>query len=129
MDALYYPGKKGHCSLAWSLTVNTKSKGMCTKSFWHTLPFWYRAIPSFNQAKKAPGNLFCEVKQIQGIQHTLTAWNDMASLRAFIGSGPHLKAVKSFRKIATGSTCHYQSDTIPTWKEVRRLWEANYKEY
>lgn len=43
------------------------------KSFWHALPFWYRAIPSFSQAKKANGNLFCEVKQIQGIQHTLTA--------------------------------------------------------
>jgi hypothetical protein len=103
--------------------------GLKPKSFWHTLPFWYRAIPSFNQAKKAPGNLFCEVRQIQGIQHTLTAWNNMESLRTFVGAGPHLKAVKSFRKIATGSTYHYESDAVPSWEEARQLWEANYKEY
>ena len=53
----------------------------------------------------------------------------MGSLRAFVGSGPHLKAVQSFRKIATGSTFHYESDTIPSWKEARRLWEEHYKEY
>ena len=53
----------------------------------------------------------------------------MGTLRAFVGSGPHLKAVKSFRTIATGSTYHYESDTIPTWEEARRLWEKNYTEY
>lgn len=53
----------------------------------------------------------------------------MGTLRAFVCSGPHLNAVKSFRKIATGSTYHYESDTIPTWEEARRLWEANYKAY
>lgn len=53
----------------------------------------------------------------------------MESLRTFVGTGPHLKAVKSFRKIATGSTYHYESDTIPSWEEARQLWEANYKEY
>ncbi len=103
--------------------------GLRPKSILHSIPFWFRAIPSFNQAKNTPGNKFCEVKRIQGIQHTLTAWNDMETLRAFVSSGPHLKAVKSFRKIATGSTFHYESDTIPTWEEARRLWEANYKEY
>ena len=86
------------------------------KSILHSIPFWFRAIPSFNQAKNTPGNKFCEVKRIQGIQHTLTAWNDMETLRAFVSSGPHLKAVKSFRKIATGSTFHYESDSIPTGK-------------
>ncbi|MBM3163957.1 MAG: hypothetical protein FJZ80_00720 [Bacteroidetes bacterium] len=52
----------------------------------------------------------------------------MVSLRAFVGSGPHLKAVKSFRNIATGSTYQCESDTVPTWEETRRLWEENYKE-
>lgn len=103
--------------------------GLKPKYFLHAIPFWFHAIPLFNQAKKAPGNKFCEVKRIQGIQHTLTAWDDMETLRAFVGSGAHLNAVKSFRKIAIGSTFHYVSDTIPTWEEARRLWEVNYKEY
>jgi hypothetical protein len=103
--------------------------GLRPKSILHSIPFWLRAIPSFNQAKNAPGNKFCEVKRIHGIQHTLTAWEDMGSLRAFVGSGPHLKAVKSFRTIATGSTYHYESETIPTWEEARRFWEENYPEY
>ena len=111
------------------LTVIISITGLKPRSFWHTLPFWFRAIPSFNQAKNASGNLFCEVKQIQGIQHTLTAWKNQESLQAFVGSGPHLKAVKSFRKIATGSTYHYESDAVPSWEEARQLWEANYKEY
>ena len=103
--------------------------GLKPKSYWHTIPFWYRAVPSFTQAKKATGNLFCEVKRIGGIQHTLTAWDNIENLRSFVSSGPHLKAVKSFRKIATGSTYHYESDTIPTWAEAQRLWEEHYKEY
>jgi hypothetical protein len=103
--------------------------GLRPKSILHSIPFWFRAIPSFNQAKNAPGNQFCEVKRIQGIQHTLTAWDDMGTLRAFVGSGAHLNAVKSFRKIATGSTFHYESETVPSWEEARRLWEENYREY
>jgi len=103
--------------------------GLKPRNLLTVLPFWRRAIPSFNQAKQAKGNLFCEVKKIQGIQHTLTAWDSMESLRAFVSSGPHIKAVKAFHKIATGSTFHYESDTIPSWEEARRLWEENYREY
>jgi len=59
--------------------------GLRPKSILHSIPFWFRAIPSFNQAKNAPGNQFCEVKRIQGIQHTLTAWDDMGNLHAIVG--------------------------------------------
>jgi hypothetical protein len=37
---------------------------------------------------------------------------------AFMRTGPHLKAMKAFSKIATGRTYGYESDTIPTWEEA-----------
>jgi hypothetical protein len=69
------------------------------------------------------------VKQIKGIQHTLTAWENKESLRTFVSSGAHNKAVQSFRKIATGSIYQYESTEVPSWEEARRLWEEHYKEY
>ncbi|MEY3049676.1 MAG: hypothetical protein RL365_1714 [Bacteroidota bacterium] len=59
--------------------------GLRPKCVLHSVSFWFRAIPSFNQTKNAPRNQFFEVKHLQGIQHTLTACEDMANLRAFIG--------------------------------------------
>lgn len=50
-------------------------------------------------------------------------------MKAYIHSGPHLKALKAFRKIATGKTFGFESDRIPTWDEVHDLWIKNGKEY
>jgi hypothetical protein len=44
-------------------------------------------------------------------------------------SGIHLKAIKSFRKIAIGKTYGYESETIPSWKEAFELLERNGKGY
>jgi hypothetical protein len=91
--------------------------------------FWRLAIPSFKQAKIAQGNLVCEVKKINGYQCTLTAWVNKESMLAFLRSGIHLKAMKSFHKIAIGRTYGYESDNIPDWKEAYMMLEKNGKQY
>jgi hypothetical protein len=87
------------------------------------------AIPSFNQAKNAIGILHCETKRIQGNQCTLTAWKSRDHMLQFMRSGVHLKAMKSFHKIATGKTHGFVSDTIPTWNDAFELLQKNGKQY
>lgn len=81
------------------------------------------------QADAAPGILFSEVRTISGVQHTLTAWESKNHMKSYVHSGAHLKALKSFRRIATGKTFGFESDRIPSWDEVHDLWNQNGKEY
>lgn len=49
---------------------------------------------------------------------TLTVWQDMEDLRAFRDSGIHLKAMKDSHRLGFNRSCTWQTDTIPSWKEV-----------
>ncbi len=42
-------------------------------------------------------------------------------------NGVHLKAMKSFHKIATGRTFGYESETIPSWEEAYSLLKSKRK--
>jgi hypothetical protein len=44
-------------------------------------------------------------------------------------NGAHLKAMKSFHKIATGRTYGYESDAIPNWEEAYSILESKGKNY
>ncbi len=103
--------------------------GLKPKSFWATLKFWRLAIPSFKQAQSAKGNLFCEVKSIQGYQCTLTAWESREVMLDFLRSGTHQKAMKSFHKIATGRTYGYVSTGLPSWEEAFELLQSKGKNH
>ncbi|MBY0453010.1 MAG: hypothetical protein K2P92_08245 [Bdellovibrionaceae bacterium] len=103
--------------------------GLRPKNFWSTILFWRYAIPSKMQADKAPGILYSEVKTINKIQHTLTAWETKEHMMAYIHTGIHLQAMKAFRKIAVGKTFGFESARIPSWDEVHELWLKNGKEY
>lgn len=103
--------------------------GLKPKNFWATFLFWRFAIPSKIQADRAPGLLYSDVKKINQIQHTLTAWESKDHMKAYIHSGSHLKALKAFRKIAVGKTFGYESDRIPSWEDVQELWLKNGQEY
>lgn len=81
------------------------------------------------QADTAKGILHSDVKKINDIQHTLTAWESKEHMKAYIHAGAHLQAMKNFRKIATGKTFGYESDRIPGWDEVHDLWLQHGKEY
>jgi hypothetical protein len=101
--------------------------GLETKGFWATLIFWRYAIPSKIQSDSAPGCLFSEVRTIQGVHHTLTAWESREHLRDYLTSGSHLKAMRVFSKIASGKTLGYEKDRIPDREEVHRLWREKVK--
>ncbi len=103
--------------------------GLKPKGFLGFIKFWQLAIPSFKQAQTAEGNLFCQVKRIKGNQCTLTAWENRDLMLAFMRSGKHLTAMKSFHKIATGKTYGYESENIPTWAEAFSLLEEKGKQY
>jgi hypothetical protein len=83
--------------------------------------FWLLAIPSFQEAKKANGILFCEVKKMHGNHCTITAWESRAHMLQFMRSGVHLKAMKAFGNIATGKTYGYEPEEIPTWENAYAL--------
>jgi hypothetical protein len=91
--------------------------------------FWTLAIPSFEQARKAKGIQFCQVKRIKGYQCTLTAWESREDMLNFMRSGVHLKAMKVFHKIATGRTYGFESESIPTWQDAFALLKVKGKEY
>jgi len=101
-----------------------KPKGILT-----FFKFLRLAIPSFQQAQKAPGNLFCEVKRVGGFQCTLTAWETKDAMLNYLRSGAHLTAMKSFHKIATGRTYGFESHSIPTWDEAFQLLLEKGKEH
>ena len=91
--------------------------------------FWRYAIPSFSKASQSDGILFCEVKRINGFHCTLTAWESIDHMRAFMRVEVHLKAMKNFHSIATGKTYGYSSESIPTWAEAFDILQSKGKSY
>ena len=96
--------------------------GLKPKGILAALHFWRRAIPSKMQAEKAPGILFVGVRTLNGIHHTLTAWESKEAMKKYIHTGPHKLAILVFRKIATGKTFGYSSRTLPDWDQVHAMW-------
>jgi hypothetical protein len=97
--------------------------GLKPRGFVAFILFWRYAVPSKVQADSAPGNLYVGVKTINGIHHTLTAWENKALMQRYIYEGPHRRAIQVFRKIATGKTFGYESTALPSWDEVHSLWK------
>lgn len=103
--------------------------GLRAKGLLGFLSFIRHAIPSKVQAESAPGVLHVSVKRVNGIQHTLTAWESEAHMRRFVYSGPHKQAIRVFRKIATGKTLGYVTRVLPLWSEVHEIWRTQGREY
>ncbi|MBY0613178.1 MAG: hypothetical protein K2P80_13445 [Beijerinckiaceae bacterium] len=97
------------------------------KGIGNTVRFWWHAIRSMRQAQAAPGNLSAQARAINGIHHTLSVWTDEAAMRAYLVSGPHLKALRNFHAIATGKTVGYLADAPPPWSDVHGIWEERGK--
>lgn len=93
------------------------------------LRFYRHAAPSLTQAKRSDGNLHVAVGTINGVHHTLSAWTSRDALNAFLYSGAHAKAIRAFPAIATGKTFGYESDTIPDWETVHRIWLDHGRDY
>lgn len=97
--------------------------GLRLKSFRFAPLFWYWAVRSFAQARSAPGNLLTEARTIDAVHHTLTVWRDRTDMVRYIRTGPHLRAMRVFPKIASGKVLGFSADASPDWPEARRLWQ------
>lgn len=103
--------------------------GLKPRNFFSFFRFWTLAIPSFKQAQQAKGMQYAAVKQIKGYQCTLTAWESRDLMLDFMRSGAHLKAMKSFHRIATGTTYGFEATQLPTWDEAFTLLQEKGKKY
>jgi hypothetical protein len=103
--------------------------GLRLRAAWHAPRFYWHAIRSLHQARRAEGNLHVSVTTIAGVRHTLTAWRDRDAMRAFLTRGAHLGALRAFGAIATGSTIGFEADRIPDWADARKIWEEKAQDY
>ena len=102
--------------------------GLKVKSIWHHPQFWLHAVPSAIQAQSAPGIVEARTTARNGIQHTLTVWEDRKHMLRYLREGAHLKAMKVTAQVSdpAGTKVYgYESDTIPTWEEALALWEVH----
>jgi len=97
--------------------------GLQLKSQRHALRFWWHAIRSMMQARKADGNIAVDARSMNGVHHTRSVWIDEAAMRRYLVAGAHFKAMKAFGSIATGKTMGFESDKVPDWDEVHKLWQ------
>jgi len=100
--------------------------GLQVKSMWHMPRFIYY-VSQIN-ASSFPGNIDQQFTGRNGVQHTLTVWNDRKSMMKFYASGPHAAAMKVTSQIATpgGTKVYgYYSNSIPTWDEALVLWDEH----
>jgi quinol monooxygenase YgiN len=114
------PGWRSHGTISGKEREKTRN----------ALCFDYRStIEKHRPRTAAPGNIKAEARTINGVHHTLSVWADEAAMRAYLRSGAHLQAIKTFRAIATGRTFGFVTETPPEWHEVHDLWRAQAREY
>ncbi|WP_299473741.1 hypothetical protein [uncultured Roseibium sp.] len=92
--------------------------GLRLKGWFHVIRFWRHAAPSFRQVKDAEGIVMAKVLKRGGVHHTLTVWESETAMKRFLYRGAHRMAIKAFPAIASGTTCSFPSDVIPSWDEA-----------
>jgi hypothetical protein len=102
--------------------------GLALKSWVHVPRFWWHAIGSMVQAKAAPGNISAETRTINGVHHTVSVWQSRDAMRTYLLSGSHLKAMRVYKKIATGKVLGFEAPAAPDWDEVHELWKIKGRE-
>lgn len=103
--------------------------GLQLRSSFQYLRFWYHAIPVMKQVRQAGGNVFADARTINGVHHTLTAWENELAMKRFLYQGAHRKAIKAFPTMATGKTLGFQAETIPPWADVPEIWNTRGRDY
>lgn len=97
--------------------------GLQVRRVWHVPSFWFHAMKSMVQARKAPGNISAEARTINGVHHTLSVWADRQAMQAYLTAGPHLDAMRQFPRMATGKVVGYPAVQAPDWSEVHAIWQ------
>ena len=90
--------------------------------------FAWRTLRSLAQARKSPGVIQVGAWFSNGIYHTITVWKDRESMRRFMSSGAHRRAMKNFRSLGTGKTYGYFGEDVPNKETAYRLWRLYAKD-
>lgn len=89
---------------------------------WSFAPlFWWHAFGAMAQARAAKGNLSADARQINGVHHTVSVWQDREMMLQYLRSGAHLRAMRIFPRIAKGSVAGFQASQAPAWVDVPTL--------
>jgi len=83
---------------------------------------WWHTLRALTQARRAPGNLRVAANRVGDYYHTLTVWQDEASMRVFLSAGAHRLAMKNFRAMGSGRTYGFVSEAAPEWDAAYDLW-------
>lgn len=86
--------------------------------------FLLYAIPSSIQANRAAGNMKAITRSTSNnVFWTLTVWQDEASMRSYMSSGAHRRAmpfITQWCDEASLTHWHQESTQLPTWAEAER---------
>ncbi len=95
---------------------------------WFALGFAWYAMRAFRQAQAAPGFRNGSVLRDRRLTFwTLTAWDDMESMRAYMLSGAHQNAMPRFAGWCDeASVAHWEADGahLPAWPEAEQRMRA-----
>lgn len=92
---------------------------------WRFVPvFFWHTIPSFRQARRAPGNLSADVlNDANRTYWTRSVWTDEAAMRAYMTSGAHMRAMPRLKDWCDeAATVHWVQDdaAAPAWPDAHR---------
>jgi hypothetical protein len=94
------------------------------RSFFYLPKFIWYTLKSQRQAERSQGFLGGRLMRSKGNAFwTVTAWKDEAAMRAYRGTGAHMKAMpKLLDWCDEASVAHWEqaADELPTWAEAHR---------
>ncbi|MEO0915180.1 MAG: hypothetical protein AAFY59_19700 [Pseudomonadota bacterium] len=99
------------------------------RRWWHLPLFLYFAPRAFAQAERADGIVSAQVQKIGGAYLTMTVWRDKAAMMAYRNAGVHRRAIRAFRRMATGRVVSLEAEAAPGWEEAVALLEAEGRIY
>jgi hypothetical protein len=98
------------------------------RRLWHVPGFARHAVPAFVQAQRSQGFQGGSVLRDRDFTFwTLTMWDGMDSMRAYMLSDPHRAAMPKFVDWCDeASVVHWEQDdpALPTWPEAERRMRA-----
>jgi hypothetical protein len=90
----------------------------------YVLPLTWQTLLAFIQAKRTPGNRGVRLlRDANRAFWTATAWDDEASMRAFMMAGSHRRVMSKVQEWCDESAVvHWAQDQalLPDWKEAHR---------
>lgn len=97
------------------------------RSIWHLPRFIALTIPAQLQARRSPGFLAADYLRDHHLAFwTKTAWRDESSMRDFMTTGAHRKAMPALKDMCDeASGASWTQDALPSWQEAHsRLQES-----